>query len=67
MAFSSSEDKDVLNTHIKITELLKRERKLKIVYSKIEDVYIDYRFIFGSKVRTERYWIHCNFNLNKNS
>lgn len=50
MPFSSSEDNDVLNTHIKITELLKRERKLKIVYSKNEDLYIDYRFIFGSKV-----------------
>ena len=44
-----AEDDDVLTTHMGMIDLLKN------------NLYIDYRFIFGSAARAERLFSHCKY------
>ena len=44
-----------------MANLLKNKLKRKMNNTKDEELYIDYRFIFGSAARAERLFSHCKY------
>ena len=56
-----AENDDVLTTHIGMANLLKNKLKRKMNNTKDEELYIDYRFIFGSAARAQRLFSHCKY------
>ena len=56
-----AENDDVLTTHMGMANLLKNKLKRKMNNTKDEELYIDYRFIFGSAARAERLFSHCKY------
>lgn len=50
---TEDKDYDVLNTILGMVALLNNEFKRKINEMKVDDLYVDYKFICGSVVRRE--------------